>query len=512
MSTPTRRKGFNRWFHRTLGLSIAFWLALMGASGVLVNHPDWIRDLEAPLWLTPPSYRPQGWNQGTATTLVASRLFPGEILLAGSFGCWQGPAGNSLREVQSGLGQSGAARAVRQLALLPPSGEERSETCIAISGRELYTKAWSDSTWHPLETPEPAPVAFLPGETESALITEAGVWSCANDALAAGSPFWKHIELRSEKTVHHLSHSRVELFFDLHSGGLLGLPGRLLMDGLGLLIVFLALGAVSTWCAIRLHRRRKRKRAGMALPGWIRPLDRWHTLLGLYALPLLLLSAGTAFFLRPPTLILLALGDSAAPQEERPFPPPIHKAAPLPGDSLLLFTDQGLFAGPQKGKGLFRQATLELPTHVMGATAVGLRPDGTPFVGSFSGGFSRDAEGQLLNLLDERPVDEISRFRLAPVQVSGYFQLQEQEIVAGWHKGLLPITGELPPALERMPPEFKDQWRMPLWDWAFEVHNCRIFRDWIGNWYKLAPPAGSLLFFWISVTGLVLWWRKRKRG
>lgn len=511
MSIPRNRKGFNRWFHRTIGLLLALWLALMGLSGVLVNHPDWIRELEAPLWLTPPSYRPQGWNQGTATTLIASRLHKGEILLAGSFGCWQGPAEGALRETQSGLGQGGASREIRQLALLPLSPDAQDETCIALGGMGLYTKTWRDSVWAPLEAPGSLPVAFFPDTVASTLITEEGAWSCANDDLAAGFPSWKRIELHAEQAVHHLSHSRVELFFDLHSGALFGLPGRLLMDGLGLLIVFLAVGALATWLVIRNHRRRKRKQASRALPGWVRPLDRWHTLLGLYALPLLLLSAGTAFFLRPPTLVLLALGDSAETREERPFPPPIHKATSLPGDSLLLFTDQGLWTGPRQGDGAFHRTSLELPTHVMGATTVSLRPGGEPFVGSFSGGFSRDASGAILNLLDERPIDEVSRFRLAPVQVSGYFHWQEQEIVAGWHKGLLPLQGTLPAALAEQPADFDARWRMSLWNWAFEVHNCRIFRDWVGNWYKLAPPLGSLLFFWISVTGLILWWRKRKR-
>ena len=56
-----------------------------------------------------------------------------------------------------------------------------------------------------------------------------------------------------------------------------------------------------------------------------------------------------------------------------------------------------------------------------------------------------------------------------------------------------------------MPAAMADQYRMPLWNYMFELHNGRFFRDLIGNWYLLVPILGSLLFLLLTITGIYDW-------
>ncbi|MEJ2544074.1 MAG: hypothetical protein P8Y99_08395, partial [Calditrichaceae bacterium] len=65
-----------------------------------------------------------------------------------------------------------------------------------------------------------------------------------------------------------------------------------------------------------------------------------------------------------------------------------------------------------------------------------------------------------------------------------------------------------------MPKELNRDYRMSLWNFMFELHNGRIFKDWIGGFYILIAPLGSLLFVLIILSGvydwLILWQIKRK--
>jgi len=53
---------------------------------------------------------------------------------------------------------------------------------------------------------------------------------------------------------------------------------------------------------------------------------------------------------------------------------------------------------------------------------------------------------------------------------------------------------------------------MPLWNWLFEIHNGRFFKDLIGEWYILIVPLGSLLFVLITLSGVYDWIHIRIRG
>lgn len=46
---------------------------------------------------------------------------------------------------------------------------------------------------------------------------------------------------------------------------------------------------------------------------------------------------------------------------------------------------------------------------------------------------------------------------------------------------------------------------MPLWNYLFEIHNGRFFKDLVGDWYLLIIPLGSLLFILITLSGVYDW-------
>ncbi len=50
---------------------------------------------------------------------------------------------------------------------------------------------------------------------------------------------------------------------------------------------------------------------------------------------------------------------------------------------------------------------------------------------------------------------------------------------------------------------------MPLWNYLFEVHNGRFFREWLGGGYILIVPLGALLLVLITLTGVYDWLRNQ---
>ena len=85
------------------------------------------------------------------------------------------------------------------------------------------------------------------------------------------------------------------------------------------------------------------------------------------------------------------------------------------------------------------------------------------------------------------------------------------ELINTHEAGLMRVDGQ-PVTSLRMPQEIRSSYRMPLWNYLFEIHNGRFFKGWMGDWYILVIPVGALLFLLITVSGVFDWlFRNRPR-
>jgi hypothetical protein len=116
-----------------------------------------------------------------------------------------------------------------------------------------------------------------------------------------------------------------------------------------------------------------------------------------------------------------------------------------------------------------------------------------------------------VNLLDrEAPVPEGS-MRPSDTMITGWLSTPDGETYLTSHaRGLLDARGKVADVFP-MPPEVREQYRMPLWNYLFEIHNGRFFREWLGGAYILIVPLGSLLFVLVILSGVYDWLRNRFR-
>lgn len=382
--------------HRWLGLGLLLYLAWMGGTGVLLNHPSLLAGIEWPRALTPPQYRARDWNRSSLVDL--GRLPGGDLVLAGRGGVWIQRAGEARPRawMDGDWPRAIGRRAARDLLPLPDG------TLLAAGDGGLFRRAPGASGWRALPLPgrasdrhgeAPALLSLTPlGPDRLLLCGESGLWLSRADGSEARPLELPRVDEAPGRTL-------VEAVFALHDGSLWGLPGRLAVDGAGLALLFLCATAAWTWLLPRWLRRRPRGpwAPGPRAKGAYRWLHRHHLSVGLAALPPLLILSATGFFMRPPPLALLV--GPRLPERVLPAPAPtspwegrIQGALVDRADSSLWIAADGLWRAPVdlSAVGLrlrapFERAELPLPIFVMGPTVFREAREGGLLVGSFGG-------------------------------------------------------------------------------------------------------------------------------
>ena len=514
----------SRWLHKWIGLTLVGYCAWMGLSGVLVNHPEWIGRYSVPGWMVPPQYHLHDWNRGALVEMTFSPDDPRTGWLAGSEGVWETEdGGRTFRPLDRGFPTGPRERRTRSLLRVddgPAAG------LWAGTDGGLFRLAPGAEAWrrYPLgdgHGTEEMKTVLRVGKRLLAFTAD-GAWESR-----AGEPF-RPVEMRrgpasgvspgDPESTPPPRESLVTFFFEAHSGRILGLPGRLVMDVVGILLFYLSLSAAYLWF-VPWRKRRLQARGRRPPPSGpfarrvFRILFDTHLDLGIWASPLFLLLATTGLFMRPPLLAALVDGtvparlfpgkDHANPWEGR-IRRAMHDAA---GHRLVVETDEGFFTGPDDLSGPLRPDDLGLPVHVMGTSFLRAGSDGALFAGSFSGAFRRDPNGgRVVDLVTGSEAGAVSRMRPADLMVTGWFRTPGgEEFLTTHREGLVPLGDAVRGDRFVMPTEMARRYRMSLWNWMFELHNSRIFRDVIGAFVTLVPPVGSLLFGFLAITGIIDW-------
>ena len=339
---------------------------------------------------------------------------------------------------------------------------------------------------------------------------------------AYASPFpsndfkFKRLMLQREEPDQQVS--LIKLFFDLHGGTIWGLPGRLLYDVVGLIIIFLSVSAFYIWYFPR-KKRRERKNHKNTSVKFNKVMFKYHFKLGIWVAFIMLIIAGTGLFKRPPMLALLASGSISrtwypGSLPSNPWDEKIHNALyDAVEKRIIIEATDGFWTGSTDFSTPFLRKELPVPVFVMGATVFEPYGSGGFLVGSFSGIFHLErATGKAFDILTNKEVSKSSAVRPAEIMVSGYFKTPDGRKFITTHKqGLLPLNGNAALGDFPMPERIIKNYRMPLWNYLFEIHNGRFFKDWIGGLYILLLPLGSLLFIIITLTGVYDWLFTRLR-
>jgi hypothetical protein len=500
----------SKWLHKYIGLLLILFLIWMSLSGVLMNHPDLISGISVPGWLVPGQYHIRNWNRSALVDMAFSTKNPDFAYAAGRQGVWKtSDGGRTFTAMQSGLPSSRYYCKTRNLFLW----EDQQELLFAGTDGGLFMCNLQDEKWQPVKLgAESEPVRSI-FRVKDQLMAVTASNAYASPAPPAAISFEKLPLSRAEQ---EQSVSLVKLFFDVHYGKAWGLPGLLLFDATGLILFFLSISAFYTWY-FPWKRKRLRKQSRLLTNRRSRQLFKtmfkYQLKLGIWISAILLVIGGTGLFMRPPLLAALANGEIPARYypgflPENPWYEKIQSALyDDVEDKVIIRAADGFWVGPADFSQPFHQQDLDVPVFVMGTTVFEPYGQGGYLVGSFGGIFHLErASGNSVNLLTNKIEPPVSSFRPAQQMVTGYFKTpQNEEFITAHAQGLLPVADAGLDGRFSMPHELTSDYRMPLWNYLFEIHNGRFFRNWIGNWYILIIPLGSLLFLVITITGIYDW-------
>jgi hypothetical protein len=451
-----------RKYHKWLGLTCCFFLLMFSFSGIILNHRTCFAKYNMNRKGILSGYQYQHWNGGLLRGTV---FYKGHILLYGYNGIWQTDSQASFfKDANKGLPDGADYRQIKTLA------KTKDGRLYALSQFALYRFAERTSEWKP--------VSF--SGTQNELLSDVCshgdtviVVSRSNLYLstAADKPF-KKIQLL--QPAHY--DGKVSLFhfvWLLHSGAMFGLPGKLIMDTVAVILIILSLTGIVYWLLPKYIRRERQNHKQAKTSTRILKLSlHYHDKLGRTTIILTLLIAITGWCLRPPLLIpLVSSKTKPIPYTTLDSPNAWHdKLRMLRYDKSygdwLLSTSEGFYSlkdfnsVPQKLHQTPDAGPMGLNVWIQDST-------GKWLCGSSNGLFTwKRKNGSVIDYFTHQPLLHKKKSHFSEHSISGYSaDFKSGPFAVDYNQGTKAF--DQPKRFDTLP--------MSLWNVALEVHTGRIY-------------------------------------
>ncbi len=305
----------------------------------------------------------------------------------------------------------------------------------------------------------------------------------------------------------------------IHSGEIYGTIGKLIVDGIGIIFIFLTITGFILFINHYLIKRKKRHNKSLDK---IKKVNRWnldwHNKIGWTTLVFLLITTITGMFLRPPLLIAIAstkvkkiphtILDNNNAWFDRFRTIHYNKAT----QTYVIGTTGGMYYSKDIFNERLQLFGHKLPVSVMGITVFEQKSDYEYLIGSFEGLFLWNSKtGSVWDYITKKPY--VAPKRKGPpigaYLVSGYFpKYKGKECFFDYNNGLCTMNGE--PIPVKMPDHVREQ-PMSLWNVMLEVHTGRIFEHILGMFYILIVPLLGLTSIFVLISGFVVWYKRHRK-
>ncbi len=500
-----------RKYHKWPSLVIGVFLLLFCTSGIIMNHRSIFASFDFPRWLMPGNYHYQNWNLASVKGFLP--VNDHEMLAYGNTGIWKTNRDFSrFEDFNNGF----------------PHGIDHRKifTMVHTSNNRLFAGTlfglfeWDHKAarWNQVELPEEDPriVKILEKDNNLLVMSRSELWQLPlNVRTGISAKSFQHITIPPTED-HSGKAGMFRTFWVIHSGEIFGLTGKLIVDLVGLSVMFMTLTGFFYFFLPKFA-----KKIRDALRKRLQKLNRttinWHTLLGVWAMPVLLVTVLTGMFLRPPLLIPIVNREMAA------IPGTILATSNVWEDKLrdivydsvsdnyLISTSEGFITLQVKdGTSVSKKVLYQPPVSVMGINALEPMGNGEYLVASFSGIYNWNPHtGMAYDMITGQPAGANDEGRpFGSVAVAGvYMQAGKPLALLDYGAGWINLSPGLKPAM----PEVIASQPISWWNLALEIHTGRIFEFLTGDFYILYVPLMGLTTLVILITGLLMYFKSRKR-
>jgi len=498
-----------RKLHRWPGLIISILLLYYALTGIIMNHRSWLAGVDLDRDIMPSNYNYVNWNNAALKGSLS--IGPDSILVYGNIGIWLTDSTfSSFVPFTDGFPGGIDNRKISDIHM----SSDGNLYAAALTG--LYAYDTKDNLWHKFEiddTEERFTGLESTGDTIYALNR-----SCLFRGISSGiSTKFEKIQLPAPPGYDNKI-TLFETIWQIHSGEVFGVPGKVYVDVLGFINIFLSVTGIiwfffPGWIKSRSRRNIDSKRI-LKTGKWSL---RWHNRIGAWTFVLLIIVFLTGAFLRPP--LLIAIGESRVlPLKYTHLDQPnpwYDKLRDITYDkekkTFLLAASDGIYK-MDPGDLLPVRFGIQPPVSVMGITVFEKYDNGHYLIGSFSGLYLWDpANPEIFDFITGLPYREAGIGRpVGDFKITGLIHdTKGRMFIADYSSGIVPLQEGS--SFPEMPANMLSESRISLWNLCLEIHTGRIFEKFIGAFYILIVPLTGITGIIIVISGYILWRRKYRR-
>ena len=531
-------------YHRWLGLVLSVFMLVFCVSGIILNHREVFSGCEVSRKWLPASYYIKNFNngvvKGTVVKKSAAHSLSSEncdsVLAYGCAGVFLTDSRLSTwQDFNAGLPESIDERNVRHVV----KAKDGSLWCAAL--RDVYRYDENSHRWKKVE---------LPGNEERIMDVALAKDSMTVVALTRSRvftivPFVQYGEIvkigKSSSETYRVESKIIpapkkyepkttlfKLVWHLHSGEFFGLPGKLMVDAIALVLIVLSITGILLFIlpygirrAKKLAAKARMKRLGK-LFAWNM---KWHNKIGYVTIVLTLWIAITGMCLRPPLMVPLVLSKlpQAVGEDGNVWQDKLRAIRwdAVQGD-WLVSTSEGFLRVDED----FSQAPKMLPDDEcpklspMGVTVWESDGKGGWIVGSFRGIYRWNPvnhKSQILDYFTNEPCVETSMIPISDNLICGYSEdlFDREPMVFDFAKGVEDAKGQVINILDEkdaMSDLICETAPMSLWNVALELHVGRCYSPFLGPLSDLFVFLSGLLITLVLLSGYIISHRRRKKA
>lgn len=554
MNVMARLKYNFTWkkYHRWLGLVLSVFMLVFCVSGIILNHREVFSGCEVSRKWLPASYHIKNFNngvvKGTVVKKSAAHSLSSEncdsVLVYGCAGVFLTDSRLSIwQDFNAGLPESIDERNVRHVV----KAKDGSLWCAAL--RDVYRYDENSHRWKKVELPgneeRIMDVALAKDSMTVVALTRSRVFTIVpfvqygeivNIGKSSSETYRVESKIIPAPKKYEPKTTLFKLVWHLHSGEFFGLPGKLVVDAIALVLIVLSITGILLFIlpygirrAKKLAAKARMKRLGKQF-AWNM---KWHNKIGYVTIVLTLWIAITGMCLRPPLMVPLVLSKlpQAVGEDGNVWQDKLRAIRwdAVQGD-WLVSTSEGFLRVDEN----FSQAPKMLPDDEcpklspMGVTVWESDGKGGWIVGSFRGIYRwnpvNHSLNQILDYFTGKPSEETSMIPISDNLVCGYSEdfLGGKPLVFDFAKGVEDAKGQAVALCNDEPKKSRNEESMSdlicetapmsLWNVALELHVGRCYSPFLGPLSDLFVFLSGLLITLVLLSGYIISHRRRKKA
>lgn len=493
-------KKYHKWF------SIVFTLLILlfSFSGIVLNHRNLLSPIDVNTSLLPSSYEYQNWNR--AAIKGSLKTDDNKILIYGNIGVWETDTlASYFKDFNTGFPNGVDNHKISKLL------KTKDDRLLAATLFGLFE--FKESSWHKIVLPlHNERISDLSLKQDTLLILSRSYLLKTTDLQ-----YFEKTELPAPENYDQ----KIGLFktmWVIHSGEIYGEAGKIMVDIWGLILVFLTVsGLIFFINRILVKNPRKNTDKKIKLLKRNKWWLRWHNKLGWTTIVLLLITATTGIFLRPPFLIPIAntkvgkIPFSELDTDNAWFDQLRTIYFDEERKEYIVGTYSGFYSANEALNNPLKAFKYQPPASVMGINVFEKIASSQYLVGSFEGLFLWNIKsGMVYDYIKKKPYQAPSHKSrpLGDYLVSGYSNdFQTKDLVFEYGYGAFSLQKK---EFAAMPKEIQKQ-GISLWNVALEVHTGRIFENILSDFYILIVPITGLSLIFILISGFIIWYKIRNK-